>query len=227
MISPLVIVILKTYITPLSYRQHGAQEVRMLEPRLKSSIKWAPFPQELLMQIRKVFQEHFPEQKILGEFIIEGRIYPEEVLLRVGFLHKGWIRQNNFEVSSNLKNNKMTVLECIHLCVDLAGVLFQENAPPTDAEEKKNKSIDTKWLPIEFEGQELFYKFSTDNSELEKEADKILGLKIDEELFNAPLEDIEELHSKLEQMGLATDEDSEEFSEEEPSLATKKPNKLH
>jgi hypothetical protein len=213
-------VIIKTYITLTPSRQYEAIEVIMLEPRLKSSVKWAPFPQELLGQIRKVFQDHFPEKKSLGEFVVEGRIYPEEILLRLGFLHKGWIRQNNYEVSSSLKTTKMSVLNCIHLCVDLAGTLFNENS----SEEDQQIEHVNEWKPIQFEGHEFYYKFTTENSELEKQADKILGLEHSEELFNSPIEDLEELRTKIEGLGLLDDDDVEEDLK---SNDDKKPNQTH
>jgi hypothetical protein len=63
---------------------------------------WTPIPADFAEQIKKVFTQQFKREAQLGEFLIEGCIYSEEVVLRIGYLEKGRLKQVNFEASMDL-----------------------------------------------------------------------------------------------------------------------------
>ena len=140
-------------------------------PRLSTSKKWTEMPEELTSQIRSVFEEHFEEACKDGEIVIEGRIYPEELLMRVGYLPEGQLAQANFEVSLEFDPKKQNALEQVHFLVDCAAAMLNEYL-----QEKDLEPFPRQWRSLVFDNQEVFIQVSTVNSKLEAEADRILGV---------------------------------------------------
>jgi hypothetical protein len=143
-----------------------------MKPRLTSSKKWTTFPTEFLEQIRNVFHENFKAQSEKGRFIIEGRIYPEEVLLLAGYLENGRLKQLNVEASMTCDPKSMDATDKIFTCVDAAAAMMLEIFEAPDAEEL---DVPLSWKEITFDGQTLFLKHSSTNTELESLADQLLG----------------------------------------------------
>ncbi|MFP5519641.1 MAG: hypothetical protein ACLGGX_07035 [Bdellovibrionia bacterium] len=141
-----------------------------MEPRLKSSKKWTSFPKEYLAQIETVFNENFSQFLGDAELIIDGRIYPQEILFRVGYLEKGRLQQANFEFSVIYNQEDVNALEQIHLCVDAAGTFLMDYLDNQETEE-----YPLLWKELHFDNKNLFFKFSTENSRLEEEANRLLG----------------------------------------------------
>ena len=140
-------------------------------PRHPSSKKWTALPPELCGQIREVFEESFPEAAKAGKIVVAGRIYPSELLLRVGYLENGRLRQANFEVSLDFNSAKQNALEQIHSAIDCAASMMQEYFDrDQDLEE-----FPVTWQPIKFDKRELFVQITTENTDLEAEADRLLG----------------------------------------------------
>lgn len=143
-----------------------------MKPRLLSSKKWTQIPNELNDQIKSVFIEAFQEK--LGDstkFLIDGRIYPQELCLRVGFIEPGRLTQCNFEVSLDNKELDQSPLEKIHLCIDAAASMMLDHI-----ESEGNADLPYTWQPYKFNEQNIYLQFSTENTELEAEADRLLGL---------------------------------------------------
>ncbi|MCB9026824.1 MAG: hypothetical protein H6625_10935 [Bdellovibrionaceae bacterium] len=171
-----------------------------MEPRLKTSKKWTHLPKELVTQVEVLLSENFPVQNKNGKFIFEGRIYPSELILRLGYLVNKSIKQDNFEVSIAYNAGKDNLVSLIHLAVDATASLFSnwaenpENIPPRD------------WLEFKFENNSLYARYSTVNTQLEIEADKLLGNR-DEGLLTEEDEFDEELNHKISILGLNDDDD--------------------
>lgn len=159
-----------------------------MQPRLKSSKKWAEFPQEYQDQIHQAFLENFGPQIGKAKLFIEGRIYPQEILLRVGLSSPGHLAQSGFEVSMDYKPEN--AVQSIHHCVDAAASMMLEHF-----EEKEKVDFPRIWTAFPFQGKTVYLQYSTENSELDAAADKILGLA-DESLVKEGAEDeIEETDS--------------------------------
>jgi hypothetical protein len=174
-----------------------------MEPRLPTSSKWTPFPNELLTQMRSVFQEGFGAQLGKATVEVEGRIYPTELLLSLGFSRSNQMKQPNFEISLAYNAKKDNVLKLMHTLFDAMGALFDQYFQTTEDTE-----FPRLWEEMEFEGKKLYVQYSTKNSKLESEADKILGAN-GHDLLNEDDADqadtvLEEVKSKL---GLVEDED--------------------
>lgn len=163
-----------------------------LVPRLPSSKKWTGLPAELIVNLENVFKEEFKPEAQYGEFLIEGRIYPEELILRVGYLEKGRLKQVNFEASIDLpkpdskttqnlseesndseEKKESAVMQRLYSCVDALGGLMEEYFQIGDDTEM---DIPERWTPFEFEGETLYLQRSSYNTKLEEEADRLLGL---------------------------------------------------
>ena len=177
-----------------------------MEPRLKTSKKWTALPKELIEQIRNVFVENFTEQAKAGKIFAEGRIYPEELLFSIGYLPNKQLRQHNFEVSLPYKQNKDNVMKLVHIAVDAAASLFVQLFEDEDAVEE----FPTVWQEVKFEGRALFVQYTTENTELSEEADRLLGLSRGSGLAEGDWDeddddlDPEEIKSRL---GLTDDDD--------------------
>src|ERR1700745_2151359 len=103
-----------------------------MQPRLKTSKKWSPLPQELITQIQSVFQQSFQEYIKGGKIEAGGKIYPEEILIGVGFSTPGQLKQVNWEISIAYKKDKDNVLKLLHLAVDAVGALFEQTFTAED-----------------------------------------------------------------------------------------------
>lgn len=188
-----------------------------MQPRLKTSKKWTSFPKEYTEQIKSVFEENFEADLDNETISVEGRIYASEVLLRVGLVQPGRLRQANFEVSLDYSTQKKDALERIHTGIDAVASMiadYFENAESAD--------LPLAWQPFPFQGQTVYLQFSTVNSDLEKQADALLG-EASDDLVNDKEETDEDALARAEpdaslNPDLDDDErDGSEFDEEDDS----------
>ena len=144
-----------------------------MNPRLKTSKKWTAFPADYVSQITQVFQDVFGKHLNKAKLVVEGRIYSEEVLLRVGFLEKGRLKQNNFEVSMNYNFEKQDAVERIHDSIDAAAALMTEFF---EASEEDELDLPRIWKEIDFGKKKIYVQYSTVNTDLEAQGDALLGM---------------------------------------------------
>lgn len=179
-----------------------------MNPRLKSSKKWTSFPKEYSDQILTVFKENFAQYLDNGDLIIEGRIYPEEIMLRVGYLEEGRLAQANFEISMNYSQEDQDAVKTIHLCVDAAASMMMEYL-----ENDGEVDFPYTWKEFPFKNKKLFLQFNTENSSLEAEANKLLGMA-DDTLLQEIAENDEDALSRAElSEELSPPRDDEEYTE--------------
>lgn len=143
-----------------------------MNPRLATSIKWTELPSEFADKVRKVFADNFKTEAAAGRFIVEGRIYPEEIIVRIGYLENGRLKQVNFEASSAYSKEKGNSFDKLYLCVDAIASMMEE---AFESETGEDLDFPLHWREFDFEGQQVFLQHSTVNSELEAEANRILG----------------------------------------------------
>ena len=156
-------------------------------PRLKTSKKWTAFPKEYTRQIEQVFLENFSAELQNSKLIVQGRIYPAEILLRVGYLPKGRLAQNNFEVSLDFGKDKTAIMDKIHLAIDAIGSLMNEFF-----ESDETLDLPRVWKEFEFNKTKLYLQFTSENTDLEQEANRLLGVNEDD-LMNESEEDDDEI----------------------------------
>lgn len=178
-----------------------------MQPRLKSSKKWTQLPPEFTKQVETVFTQNFEDYKSRGVFKVEGRIYPAEILLRVGFLQHGRLKQDNMEISVDFAAAKTEdPLKKIHICVDAAASLFLDffNTP-----EEEELDLPLSWKEFKFQDEKIYLQYTAINTDLEAEADRLLGLAEDK-LLQGDIETLDEETPDEESVDFPIEEDSDE-----------------
>ncbi len=140
-----------------------------MEPRLPSSKMWTSLPEDYIKQIQEAFAESFPSQASQGQFVVEGRLYPEEILLRAGYLPNNQLKQSNFEISLAYKKGKDDVIQLIHTGVDVAATMLDDLF-----QKGQEEDLPRIWMEFEVENKTLFIQYSTTNSSLEEQASRLL-----------------------------------------------------
>lgn len=161
-----------------------------MEPRLKTSQKWSQFPKGVCETIQQSLLREFPNKEAEGSFIVEGWIYPEELILRTGYLEKGRIVQHNFEASIQFQAKKDNALNCIQVlmesCVSCLTNYFGGE-----------KDFPREWRNFDLDGDDIYLRHTTFNSKLEAEADRLLGEVADDLVQQTNDSQIDEIINQL------------------------------
>jgi hypothetical protein len=181
-----------------------------MNPRKKESKKWTKLPGDLLSQIKNVFEQNFKAHLEGKKLTVEGRMYPSEIVLRVGFQNKGELRFNNFEVSLDHSKEKQNAISQIHIGVDAIASLMMDYF-----ENEEDHEMPLSWQEYPFDKQTIWLQYSSANSELEAAADKLLGIGDDEDLLGDD-RDADDLKAEL---GVAEDENESEDDEEDVDMS--------
>lgn len=180
-----------------------------MQPRLKTSKKWTAFPKEYQEQIESVFHENFSDLLGSNKLVIEGRIYPAEVMLRVGLAQPGRLSQANFEASMDYDPEKKDAVDRIHNCIDATASMMMDYFE-NDGEAEFPRT----WAEYPFNGKKVFLQFTTENTDLEAQANALLGADEDslvlEEDENEDALDRSEVDESL-----SHDQDDEDFPDDE------------
>jgi len=177
-----------------------------MEPRLKKSNKWTAIPKDYLKQVQNALKQNFPIQTKAGEWIAEGRIYPSELLIRLGYLEKGRLHQANFEVSIEYDAKKDNVTDLLGLAIDVGASLLEEYFGADSSDD-----FPRLWQAFDVEKRQVFIQFSGTNTKLENEANRILGLKDDDLVHGDDAEDSEEMLKAIKaKIGLDPDDSGED-----------------
>lgn len=157
-----------------------------MNPRLSSSKSWTELPADFTDKVQTVFNNQFKNESKRGAFLVQGWIYPEEVVVRVGYLENGRLKQINFEASMDLpprggllsghpmEAEEDKTMERLYVSIDALGSLMEEYFELGDDDEEID--VPLRWRPYEFEGETVYLQHSTENSRLEEEANRLLGL---------------------------------------------------
>lgn len=183
-----------------------------MNPRKKESKKWTKLPGDLLSQIKNVFEQNFKAHLEGKKLTVEGRMYPSEIVLRVGFQNKGEIRFHNFEVSLDHSKEKQNTISQIHIGVDAIASLMMDYF-----EHQEDHEMPLSWQEYPFEKQTIWLQYTSANSELEAEADKLLGVNADEDLL-ADDRDADDLKEALGVADEDQDEDDEDVDTSQPQI---------
>ena len=162
-----------------------------MHPRKKDSKKWSAIPAEFSDQIRTVFEQNFKNHLDGKTIKVQGRIYPTEIVLRVGLHTTGELRHRNFEVSLDHSSVQQNTIQKIHLAVDAIGSLMIDYFEADEAID-----LPYVWREVPFEKELVWFQFTTENPDLEEEANKLLGVTSDS-LINEDETD-EEIHEQVE-----------------------------
>lgn len=177
-----------------------------MQPRLASSRQWTAFPKELITQVKSVFRQSFRDSIGEGVFDIDGRIYKEELLLRVAYKIPKSLKHSGFEISVGYVRDKDNVLKLIHLAIDAAASLFEQYFASED-----DYDFPRKWESVDFENRQIFVQYSTTNKDLEEQADKLLGQATVEKLAQGDWDEDEGTPESIKaKLGVLDNEDDDD-----------------
>ncbi len=185
-----------------------------MKPRLKTSKKWTAFPKEYADQIKAVFIENFTQELTDKDLKVEGRIYPSEITLRIGFIEKGRLAGANFEVSSEYNSEGNQAVEKIHVCVDAAAAMMTEYF-----ENQGEVDFPYLWKEVAFGAHKVFVQYSTENPDLEAEANRLLGATDDSMMLEEDENDMDALaHAEIDEE-ISPARDEEDYQSEDSDSA--------
>ena len=141
-----------------------------MESRRSTGKKWTPIPADFSKQVINALRDSFKDEIKSGKFVFEGRIYPDELVIRVGYIENGRLRQTNFDVSVDYKPGRDDTYKLLGIAVDVGATMLDELFSTVE-----DADFPRVWQPFEVEGKQVYMQFSSENSELDREADKILG----------------------------------------------------
>lgn len=137
----------------------------MFEPRLTESYKHVPqnLPSDLAKMIREsVYQKYtyFNNKDVL----VQGAIYPEEIILLIGYKEKDSLRQLNFECSISYNPDQdQNIIERFHSGADALDSMINEYI-----EARGDLEMPSDWTEFDFEDFKVYLRFSKLNTEIEK-----------------------------------------------------------
>lgn len=171
-----------------------------VESRVNKASKSTKLPAEFSNQISEVFNEHFKKQLGGQPVLVDTLLTASEVVVRVGYNPKGMkLQQHNFEVSLDYDQKPATnLVSSVHLAIDALANILQEHI------EKPNQDFSPTWTAMTLEKREFFYRYTAENSELEKQANDLLGINDEESLvkLDETIEDEEQPQEALNKLGL-------------------------
>ncbi|MFN3697304.1 MAG: hypothetical protein ACK4VO_07675 [Pseudobdellovibrio sp.] len=201
-----------------------------MKPRYKISQKWTAFPAEFSAQIKDLFTHNFA--KYLENSIkvfVDGRIFTKEIALRVGLHTQGELKRFNFEASVDLpenqtESNEKLIFDKISLMVDAIGTLMTEYF-----ENEQDIELPYVWAEVDFSGKKVWIQHSTENPDLEAQADALLGLDTESKVIhNADDEKSEDvLDTTEDEFDQFAEQVSEHIHSEPQMFKKKKKDDLH
>lgn len=155
-----------------------------MQPRRTDSKKWTALPKEYLDNVQAIVRSQYEAELSGVEVISEGRVFDKEMVLRIGFLPKGRLKQYNFEVSFDIPEAKDHTLIKLNSALDFLGGLLNEFISKNGFENSDYEAeLPVLWKPISVEKSVFHFQYSTVNSQLESLADEWLE-KLDKSLVN-------------------------------------------
>jgi hypothetical protein len=140
-----------------------------LNPRLQNSLKFQEFPIDSIRMIKEVVAKNFKAFVKEKKIIVQGLIYTEEILLRVGFQEKG-IAQQNFEASIGYSAKDKNIMEQIYAAFDAVGSMIDQYVKAGGDIE-----LPIDWTEFKFDEKLVYLQTSKENSDLEAAANKFLS----------------------------------------------------
>ncbi len=145
-----------------------------MEPRKKTSVvtKKQNLPPDSLKLIKEVIEKNFKVFSKDKKTVILGDIYFEEIVVLIGFQNKTGIKQVNFIASVDHDVKKKNTMSQLYISIDALGSMILQYV-----EADGEIELPTEWTEFALEGQKVFMKFDTTNTDLESKANKILDPK--------------------------------------------------
>lgn len=128
------------------------------------------FPLDYVKMIHEVLEKNFKAFAKDKNIKIDGQIYMQEIVLNLGFKNKNGIKQVNFTASVDHDMKKKNTMNQIYLAIDALGSMLSQYV-----EAEEDIELPTEWTEFDFEKHKVYLKFTTNNTDLDSAADKLLG----------------------------------------------------
>lgn len=175
-----------------------------MQPRRPDSKKWTALPAEYLDNVQSIVKQQYESALSTVDVISEGRVFDKEIVLRLGFLPQGRLKQYNFEVSFDIPEAKDNALPKLNHALDFLGTLLNEFIDKNGFEDSDYEAeLPVLWKPMVVEKNVFHFQYSTVNSKLETLADEWLK-KVDASLVQENALDNEDAYNFAEQYDAET-----------------------
>lgn len=186
-----------------------------MHPRRSDSKKWTALPADYLHTVQSTLKSQYEDNLKGAEVIVEGRVFDKEIILRLGFLPKGRLKQHNFELALDLPEAKDQLLIKLNHAIDFLGSLLSEFFEKDGFENSEyEETLPTLWKPLSDKKDVFYFQYSTVNSKLESLADEWLS-KQNKSLVNESLDDDNDAYNFTEQYDAETLEKIIELKKEQ------------
>lgn len=146
-----------------------------IKPRLKSSKALTILPESFQKQVTELLKTHFSEHSKKGYFKVDGVISKNEIVFRYSYQPQDSIKTIQFDLSLEYNSSRSDfkddpLMKVFEVLSDLGASLFHSLFEDQDFE------LPSLWSPIEFENHTIYIQSEGIHSQLESQADEILGL---------------------------------------------------
>lgn len=111
-----------------------------------------------------------PIENLESNFLVKGRIYPEELLLRFSLIEKGRLKCHNFTGSIDYDKEAGDIIDRTQNIMEALASMMMEFL-----EEQGDIDMPLDWHEYSFDDRKIFLMYSTENDALEEEAKLLLG----------------------------------------------------
>lgn len=152
-----------------------------LPTRKRQTKRPTALPKEFLKTVSDLFHKQFKSKLGGSTFLVNGNLYPEELVLCVSLSHPKTLQSASMHISNslakNVAENPEKVTEQLKSMVDVAASWFSQCFSAGSGLEsvlEEMKDAVTTWQEFEWEEQQLFVLLNRTNYTLERAADDFL-----------------------------------------------------
>ena len=142
--------------------------VRKEESKTK---KYSGLPADFSNLMKECIQS-LEEAKLWSEKNLEvsGRIYPEELIVKFSLKEPGMIRCENFSASLDFDGEAKNLVEKAQVAMEALSSMMEQYYASTE-----EMDLPEDWHSYKFDKEEIFLMYSTENDDLEAQANALLG----------------------------------------------------
>lgn len=140
-----------------------------MKPRHDKAVKKNDFPPELISQIREILKKTFKKAASGREIKVRGTVYDKELLVSASYIEKGSIKSLNFIASVDMIGPQRDLMKKVDVVLDSLGSMIEQYFGSEEEIEMPRE-----WSPFKVDKETVYLIFTTENEDLESEADKIL-----------------------------------------------------
>lgn len=168
----------------------------MITPFDQENASFSKLPKDITEAIAEILTETFQSQSEKGTFKAQGHVYASEIVLRAGYLESGRISQINFDLSIKTSPQSQQAVKDLDELTAVAKELFVSYFKSENLED-----FSYTWKPYPTtSAKPIHYKYDGTNTNLENEADKLLGENQNESLVIGDMSEAEAIEQIIESL---------------------------